>query len=129
MGRRKRMQALIDKYTPIYQRSEIFWPSDRDAGVKEAEPAEQAGREELDVNVVHLNYRDQPNQISDVLEALRVGGNSVDREAEDMLTVRLTPYGEILSLTAPPGRHVRGLGFQEDQNATDELPVDVFKSP
>jgi len=95
--------------------------------VEQPEAAEETGGKELEVDVIHLNYRDQPGTIRELLESLWIPRGGVDGEPEEMLTVRCAPNGEIVSLCPPPGRYFRRLPSQHDQNAAYELPVDVLK--
>lgn len=90
---------------------------DEYAGIEQPELPEQARGEELNVRVVHLNYRDQPHQIRDVLESVRIGGEEIGGKAEQMLTVRLSADCSILSLTPPPRCYLRGLEPEDEPQA------------
>lgn len=98
---KKRRAALLDKYPRV----------------EKPEAPEGAGGEELNVEVVHLNNRDQPVQIQRLLELIWPPYDDINSESEEVLTVRLTPNGEILSVAPPPGRHFPWLLGQSGEQA------------
>jgi len=129
VGHRKRMKGLLEKFTPIYQRSDAFWPGNRAAldknpAFKQAELPEKPGGEELDVHVVHLNYRDQAGFARELLDAIGPGRNDVQGKAEQVLAVCCTSDGSVLSLTPPPGRRLSWLRSEHEEKPADELPID-----
>jgi len=101
MGKKRRLMTL-DKYPRVEQ----------------PEAPQKTGREELDVQVVHLNHRDQPSQIHRLFEIIWPPYDNVDGESEEMLTVRIAANGMILSVAPPPGRYFPGLiaegGYQPE---------------
>lgn len=97
MGRKKRERTR-------------FWKDwadrlDQDARVEQPEPPQKPGGEKLDVNVIHLNYRDQARTIGELLDLFWPANREVDGKAEEVLTVWVAADGMIVKLAPPPGSY------------------------
>lgn len=113
----------FDKWLPIYQRSEIFWPSDR--GSEETRALQRASGEKLKMKMIKLRYRDYPQLIGDLLDQLKVRTHEVDGEAEQMLTLWISPDGSIIAVRPVPARKIDPWIYAlHDSKPFDEMPVD-----
>ncbi len=112
----------------VSKKSKLRTSLDLSLTPEEAEAAEQARREKLDVDVVELNYRNQPQSIRDLFHQLWPSSHHVDGEAEEVLTLRVAPDGTVLSITPPPTREAKvALVQSKDVEPLEELPVDREK--
>lgn len=92
---------------------------------EETKAGEGARGENLNMDVIHLDYGEHAHQISQLCDLLRAAGDEVNGETKQVLTLWVTPDGTICKIVPPPTCKFADVGSLDDHyEPLEELDVD-----
>jgi len=110
----------------MFQHSTCLMPSH--CNCEEAQALKRAGREKLNMKVIKLSYRDEPQLIRDLLHQLAVARDHIEGEPEEVLRVWTTPDGLILGFRTEPARKLEPrIDLAENRRPLQKISVDLEK--